>query len=137
MNTRQRQTGMSIPGMLAIAIMVGFFVMCIIRMAPPYTEYLSVKSIIEQVTMEFDPQSQSIGDIRRRIDFMFNTNQIYELKHKDVEVFRKDGKTFIDARYEVRVPVMGRIDAVLKFDDLLYVTGNPTPLTGLAAPKTK
>src|SRR6056300_633055 len=129
MNTRQRQTGMSIPGMLAVAIMVGFFVMCIIRMAPPYTEYLSVKSIIEQVTMEFDPQSQSIGDIRRRIDFMFNTNQIYELKHKDVEVFRKDGKTFIDARYEVRVPVMGRIDAVLKFDDLLYVTGNPTPLT--------
>jgi hypothetical protein len=137
MNTRQRQTGMSIPGMLAVAIMVGFFVMCIIRMAPPYTEYLSVKSIIEQVTMEFDPQSQSIGDIRRRIDFMFNTNQIYELKHKDVEVFRKDGKTFIDARYEVRVPVMGRIDAVLKFDDLLYVTGNPTPLTGLAEPKKK
>ena len=111
--------------------------MCIIRMAPPYTEYLSVKSIIEQVTMEFDPQTQSIGDIRRRIDFMFNTNQIYELKHKDVEVFRKDGKTFIDARYEVRVPVMGRIDAVLKFDDLLYVTGNPTPLTGLAEPKKK
>ncbi len=137
MNTRQRQTGMSIPGMLAVAIMVGFFVMCIIRMAPPYTEYLSVKSIIEQVTMEFDPQTQSIGDIRRRIDFMFNTNQIYELKHKDVEVFRKDGKTFIDARYEVRVPVMGRIDAVLKFDDLLYVTGNPTPLTGLAEPKKK
>jgi hypothetical protein len=128
---------MSIPGMLAVAIMVGFFVMCIIRMAPPYTEYLSVKSIIEQVTMEFDPQTQSIGDIRRRIDFMFNTNQIYELKHKDVEVFRKDGKTFIDARYEVRVPVMGRIDAVLKFDDLLYVTGNPTPLTGLAEPKKK
>ena len=123
--------------MLAVAIMVGFFVMCIIRMAPPYTEYLSVKSIIEQVTMEFDPQTQSIGDIRRRIDFMFNTNQIYELKHKDVEVFRKDGKTFIDARYEVRVPVMGRIDAVLKFDDLLYVTGNPTPLTGLAEPKKK
>ena len=137
MRTRQRQRGMGIPGMLAVAIMVGFFVMCIIRMAPPYTEYLSVKSIIEQVTMEFDPQTQSIGDIRRRIDFMFNTNQIYELKHKDVEVFRKDGKTFIDARYEVRVPVMGRIDAVLKFDDLLYVTGNPTPLTGLAAPKKK
>jgi hypothetical protein len=128
---------MGIPGMLAVAIMVGFFVMCIIRMAPAYTEYFSVKSIIEQVTMEFDPQTQSIGDIRRRIDFMFNTNQIYELKHKDVEVFRKDGKTFIDARYEVRVPVMGRIDAVLKFDDLLYVTGNPTPLTGLAEPKKK
>ena len=81
--------------------------------------------------------AQSIGDIRRRIDNMFNSNQIYELQPKEVEVFRKDGKTFIDASYEVRIPVMGRIDAVLKFDDLLYVTGNPTPLTGLAAPPNK
>jgi hypothetical protein len=137
MNTRQRQAGMSIPGMLTIALMVGFFVMCIIRMAPPYFEYLSVKNIIEQVAMEHDPGTQSIGDIRRRLDNLFNTNQIYELQPKEVEVFRKDGKTFIDASYEVRIPVMGRIDAVLKFDDLLYVTGNPTPLTGLAAPPKK
>ena len=43
MNTRQRQSGMSIPGILVIMIMVGFFVMCAIRMAPPYFEYLSVK----------------------------------------------------------------------------------------------
>ena len=124
MNTRQRPTGMSIPGMLAIAIMVGFFVMCIIRMAPPYTEYLSVKSIIEQVTMEFDPQSQSIGDIRRRIDFMFNTNQIYDLKPKDVEIFHEKGKTYIDASYEVRVPIMGVIYAVMVFDDLQIETEN-------------
>ncbi|NCF19332.1 MAG: DUF4845 domain-containing protein [Haliea sp.] len=138
MKSHSRQTGMSIPGMLAIAIMVGFFVMCIIRMAPPYFEYLSVRDIIEQVVMEHDPETQSIGQIRRRIDNLFNTNQIYELHHKDVEVFRKDGKTFIDASYEVRIPVMGRIDAVLKFDDLMYVAGNPTPLTGLSAkPKKK
>ena len=138
MKSHSRQTGMSIPGMLAIAIMVGFFVMCIIRMAPPYFEYLSVRDIIEQVVMEHDPQTQSIGQIRRRIDNLFNTNQIYELQPKEVEVFRKDGKTFIDASYEVRIPVMGRIDAVLKFDDLMYVAGNPTPLTGLSAkPKKK
>ena len=124
--------------MLAIAIMVGFFVMCIIRMAPPYFEYLSVRNIIEQVVMEHEPQTTSIGQIRRRIENLFNTNPIYELQPKEVEVFRKDGKTFIDASYEVRIPVMGRIDAVLKFDDLMYVAGNPTPLTGLSAkPKKK
>lgn len=137
MYNRQRQAGMSIPGMLAVAIMVGFFIMCIIRMAPPYTEYLSVKDIIEQVVMEYEPETQSIGQIRRRISNLFNTNQIYELNPKDVDVYRKDGKTFIDARYEVRIPVMGRIDAVLKFDDLIYVAGNPTPLTGLAEKSNK
>ena len=137
MKSRKRQVGMSIPGMLAVAIMVGFFIMCIIRMAPPYTEYLSVKDIIEQIVMEYEPETQSTRQIRRRIENLFNTNQIYELHPKDVDVYRKDGKTYIDARYEVRIPVMGPIDAVLKFDDLIYVAGNPTPLTGLAAKPKK
>ena len=137
MKTRQRQSGMSIPGMLAIAVMVGFFIMCIVRMTGPYLEYLSVKSIIEEVVTEHDPETNSIGDIRRRISALFNTNQIYELRPKEVEVFRKDGKTYVDARYEVRLPIMGPIDAVLRFDDLLYMAGDPTPLTGLAASKAK
>jgi hypothetical protein len=131
---RERQAGMSIPGILAILIMVGFFVMCIIRMAPPYFEYLSVKDIIAKVAMDFPPQTASIGQIRRRLRNLFNTNQIYELKPKEVEVYRKSGKTYIDASYEVRLPVMGRIDAVLKFDDLLYVVGSPVPLVGASAP---
>ncbi len=125
MKTRQSQGGMSIPGIIVILMMVGFFVMCAIRMAPPYFEYLSVKDIIGSIATEADPTTQTIGDIRRRISAMFNTNQIYELDPKDVEVYRKEGKTFIDANYEVRVPVMGSIDAIISFDDLLYVVGQP------------
>lgn len=122
---RQRQLGMSYLGMFLIALMVGFFVMNIIRMAPPYFEYLSVKEIIQKVALESDPETRTIGEIRRRIANLFNTNQIYKLHPKDVEVYRKDGKTYIDANYEVRLPVMGRIDSVMKFDDLLYVVGSP------------
>jgi hypothetical protein len=121
----RRQSGMSVPGMLIIASMVGFFVMNIIRMAPPYFEYLSVKEIVQKVALESDPETRTIGEIRRRITALFNTNQIYKLHPKDVEVYRKDGKTFIDATYEVRLPVMGRIDSVMKFDDLIYVVGSP------------
>jgi hypothetical protein len=121
----RRQSGMSVPGMLIIASMVGFFVMNIIRMAPPYFEYLSVKEIVQKVALESDPETRTIGEIRRRITALFNTNQIYKLHPKDVEVYRKDGKTVIDATYEVRLPVMGRIDSVMKFDDLIYVVGSP------------
>jgi len=114
---------------------VGFFLMCAIRMAPPYFEYLSVKDIIARIVMEPEAGNASIGQIRRKIDNIFNTNQIYELEPKDVEVYRKNGKTYVDASYEVRVPVMGRIDAVLRFDDLLYVAGSPTSVVATAATK--
>lgn len=123
MNMRKRQAGMSIPGMLAIAIMVGFFVMCAIRMVPSYFEYLTVKEIVTKVATEFDSEQDTIADIRRKLANLLNTNQVYGIQPREIEVFRKDGKTYIDARYEVRIPVMGRIDAVMNFDDLEFQAG--------------
>jgi hypothetical protein len=122
MKTLSYQRGMSIPGMMLIAAMVGFFVMCTIRLAPRYLEYLSIREIVETIASEYNPEEEDIPDIRRRIDSMFNTNQIYDLQPKDVEVFHKDGRTYIDANYESRVPIMGNIDAVMTFDDLQIET---------------
>lgn len=127
MNMRHRQSGMSVTGMLVIAVMVGFFVMCAVRMIPPYLEYKTVKQIVSKVASEKADDEVTIPAIRRRIANLFNTNQIYALSPRDVKVFRKDGKTYIDASYEVRTPVAGRIDAVMTFDDLTFVVGEPAP----------
>jgi hypothetical protein len=127
MNMRHRQSGMSVIGMLSIGIMVGFFAMCAIRMVPPYLEYLTVKEIITKVATEKAAGDVTIPDLRRRIDNLFNTNQVYALAPRDVKVYRKDGKTYIDASYEVRTPVAGRIDSIMNFDDLKLVVGIPAP----------
>jgi Domain of unknown function (DUF4845) len=135
MSARHREAGMSMLGILCILMMLGFFAMCIIRMMPPYLEYLSVKDILERIATDPDTASDSVSDIRRTIANIFNTNQIYLLDPREVEVFEKSGKTYIDANYEVRLPVMWRIDSVLKFDDLLYEVGNPNPLPPLPVEK--
>ena len=122
MKTLSYEPGMSIAGMMLIAAMVGFFVMCTIRLAPRYLEYLSIREIVETIASEYNPEEEDIPDIRRRIDSMFNTNQIYDLQPKDVEIFHKDGRTYIDASYESRVPIIGNIDAVMTFDDLKIET---------------
>lgn len=123
MQLRQRQGGMSLPGMLAIAVMVGFFVMAGIRMAPSYFEYMSVRDVVNRVAQEHDPATENIADIRRKISNLFNTNQVYGLKPGDVEIYREDGQTWIDARYEARVPLVANIDAIISFDDLLVEAG--------------
>ena len=123
MKTAALQRGMSIPAILVVVAMVGFFVMCAMKLGPRYFEYLSIREIVTTVAKEHNREEQSISDIRRRLDTMFNTNQINDLQPKDVEVFHKDGRTFIDARYEARVPIMGPIHAVIVFDDLEIETG--------------
>ncbi|MBP6700863.1 MAG: DUF4845 domain-containing protein [Halioglobus sp.] len=122
MKTRMYQRGMSLPAIMLVVAMVGFFVMVGIRMVPRYLEYLSIREIVETVAREYNPDEEDLGDIRRRIDTMFNTNQINDLQPKDVEIFHKEGRTYIDAGYEVRVPVMGIVEAVMNFNDLKIET---------------
>ena len=122
MKTRMYQRGMSLPAIMLVVAMVGFFVMVGIRMVPRYLEYLSIREIVETVAREYNPDEEDLGDIRRRLDTMFNTNQINDLQPKDVEIFHKEGRTYIDAGYEVRVPIMGIVEAVMNFDDLKIET---------------
>ncbi len=125
MRLRQRQSGMSIPGMLIIAIMAGFYVLCAVKLIPVYTEYLSIKQILTTVSDEYVPGTTTTGQIRRKLENLFNTNQIYAMEARDVQVYRKGGKTFLDGNYEGRVTISGRLDVVLRFDDLLFVAGQP------------
>lgn len=127
MKLRNRQSGMSVMGILIILIMVGFFVMCAIRIVPRYLEFMTVKEVVTRIATANDAETLSVSEIRQKIANVFNTNQIYDLQPRDVEVYRKDGKTYIDAGYEVRVPVMGRIEALLNFNDLLVIAGQPVP----------
>ena len=129
MMTRKHESGMSLLGTLCVLFMLGFFVVCIIRMAPPYFEYLTVKSIISKIAMDADSSVDTNATIRRKIASVFNSNQISQLAPRDVEVYRSKGETYIDGNYEVRVPIVWRIDAILMFDDLLYRIGDPEPLS--------
>lgn len=127
MKSRNRQSGMSFLGMMIIFIMVGFFVMCGIRMLPRYLEFMTVKEVVTNIATANNAEDLSVSEIRRKIADAFNTNQIYDLQSREVEVYRKEGKTYIDAGYEVRLPVMGRIEALLNFNDLLLIAGQPVP----------
>lgn len=123
MQERNRQSGMSIPGILIIMVMAGFFVMCAVKLSPHYFEYSTIKDILSQVSGEHKPGQTSVRQVHRRIDALFNTNQVNAIKNTDVQVYRKEGETIIDGSYEARVPIAGRIDAVIRFDDLVFVAG--------------
>jgi len=126
MKIRNRQSGMSVIGMLIIGVMVGFFTMSALKIVPAYMEFLTVKQIASGTAAEFEAETVTIPELRRKIANLFNTNQVYALSPRDVKVYRKKGKTYIDASYEFRTSLFWRIDAVVKFDDLKYTVGETT-----------
>jgi hypothetical protein len=64
-----------------------------------------------------------MADIRRKLAGYFTTNQIRAIDAREVELSREDGEIIIDASYEERIPLVWRIDAVVKYDDLVFVAG--------------
>lgn len=123
MKTRASQRGIGFLGILTIGLMVGFFVLSAIRIAPGYVEYLSVKEIVIRIAGEFRQEEDTISDIRRDLATAFNTSQIKGLRARDIEITRKNGKIIIDSSYEQRIPLLWRIDAVVKYDDLVFIAG--------------
>jgi hypothetical protein len=123
MKTRRRQQGMGMLGLLAIATMVGFFVMSGIRITPGYLEYLTVRDIAIRVAEEYEEDITTIADMRRAFADYFNLNQVKAVGAKDVEISRKEGEIVIDASYEERIPLVWRIDVVVKYDDLEFIAG--------------
>jgi hypothetical protein len=119
----RRQRGMGLLGLLLIAIMVGFFVMSAIRIAPGYIEYLSIRDTVIRIAEEYDDDVDTMSDVRRKLASYFNTNQIKAIDAQAVVLSREDGELIIDASYEDRIPLVWRIDAVVKYDDLVFIAG--------------
>lgn len=119
-NSRGRQRGVSVLGILVILALFSFFLTVTIRLMPAFMEGRAVKSAIEGVAAASKPDS-SLRDVVRRIDSTFITNRIEAISSSQVKVYREDGKIFIDASYETRTPLFDNVDAVLMFPDNIVV----------------
>ncbi len=123
MKSLKHQRGMGILAMLAIAVMIGFFVMSGIKIAPGYIEYLSIRDTVARVAEEFNEDEDNISSLRRKLADYFNTNQIRRIHYRDVEITRREGDIYINANFEDRIPLVWRIDAVVRYDDLEFIAG--------------
>jgi len=114
-----RQGGFTFWGIAFNILVLGGFLVLLLRIAPAYLEYMTIKDIVNRAGEEFDPVNDGLQDIRTRIRKLLNTSQVYDIKAEDIEIYREKGKVVIDATYEVRFPLVWIVDGVMHFDDLI------------------
>lgn len=119
------QRGYSFWSVAFNVLVLGGALVLILRIAPAYLEYMTIKDIVTRAAEEYDPQNETLQDIRTHLRKLLNTSQVYDIKAEDIEIFREKGKVVIDATYEVRFPLVWIVDGVMRFDDLVVeVSGN-------------
>ncbi len=116
MNRMQGQRGMTLIGWMLVLAIGGFFLVLAVRLVPVYLEYFSVASSVNSLKDEPGIIKKSPKKIRDLLGRRFDVNDVEHVTPRDVRIERQDGQTTVDVKYQVQVPVMGNVDALVRFD---------------------
>ena len=123
MSAMNTQRGMTAIGILFVLALIAFFTLLVLRLAPPYLEHFNVASSLKSLQQETGIREKTPVEIRSLLQRRFDINDVEHVK-KDNITIAKDGKTGllkIAVAYEVRVPIMVNVDAVVSFSDSVEV----------------
>jgi len=119
-----RQSGMTLIGFLLMFLLIGFFVLLTVKLAPIYLEHFKVSSTLESLKKEPEIGTKSREDILRMLEKRWEINMVNAVTSKDVVVNRQPGKLTVQIAYEVTTPILGNVDALVYFDDTIEVPIN-------------
>lgn len=123
MNVYQTQRGMTAIGILIVLSLIAFFTLLVLRLVPPYLENFNVTSSLKSLQQEAGIKDKTPGEIRNLLQRRLDINDVENVKKENVtiEKDRKTGLLKIAVAYEVRVPIMVNVDAVVSFSDSVEI----------------
>lgn len=124
MRNLQRQQGMTLLGWIVVLGLIAFFVLLTLRLMPNYLENFKVAETLQSLQNEPEITRKSTLEIRKLIDRRFMINDVTSIAAKDVQITNEKGRLTVRAQYEIRVPVLGNVDAVTKFDESVEMIRN-------------
>ena len=82
---------------------------------PAYTEYFTIKKAINRIGNEASLPSMKDGDIRAMMDKTIDIDMIHSIKSSDLVIQRTEAATIVSVDYEVVVPLVANVSALLSF----------------------
>ena len=119
---KRRDAGFALWAITTNLVFLGLLLIAALRMAPTYFEYLAVKDILLRAVVEQPVSGETVPQLRNRLAALLVTNQVRGVEIDDIAIYSERGVIVVDARYEVRFPLVWILDGVMQFDDLVIQT---------------
>lgn len=86
------------------------------KLFPAYSEFFAIKKAINRLATEGNLSVMEKGDIQRAFERSSNIDDFHSIKPKDLEIRKtSSGETVVTADYEVVIPLVANISALLTF----------------------
>ena len=110
------QRGITFIGLIMVLAIVGFFAVIGIKMFPAYSEYSSVKNIIQSIGKSADFEGLSEAKIRDNFDRGATIGYVSVINGKDLVIENNgDGKKVVSVEYQVVKPVVANVSILMDF----------------------
>jgi hypothetical protein len=126
-NSLKKQKGMTPTSILMLLIGICSVVMLILKISPVYMNHGKVKSALEGIKNTTDIQTASKGEILKKLYDRFDINQVNRqgIDEKENILLTKQGDYVkLQIKYQVEVPIISNISALMKFDDFIEAGSN-------------
>jgi len=107
------ESGVSLSGLIVVLIVLSALALVVIKAAPAFIEYRSVKDAI--VKAKTDAGSGSVREIQQAFDKNAGVNDVSAISGRDLVITREGGSTEISFAYEKRVPLAGNVSLLFDF----------------------
>lgn len=114
---KTREQGASILAILIVIMVAGVFFTVGFKLYTPYWDHLTIKSVVEDISLDQEELKKPLADIRRDIQRRFLINQVKLQDREDLKLKLEEGIIYFDLKYERRVPMFYNVDAVVKFEE--------------------
>ncbi len=114
-HSMQGAGAVTILALIFLALLVGTFV---IKMGTQYTQFLTVRSIMQDVATQAGAAEKSERELWREINRRFQINSVYDgIVEEDFSVTENGASRQLHVEYEVRREFLGNVDVVARFSN--------------------
>lgn len=112
----RRQGGAGLMGLM-LWLVVGVMVMTLgFKLAPPYMEFLTVKSVMDTVAKDPELAGKGRALIMSSLGKRLDINSVRGVPNDAFKIEQQASGWDLVADYEVRVPLLYNVDALLTFE---------------------
>ena len=113
---RARQRGMTLLGLIAGSFVLVILALLVMRLAPSYIEYFTIKKDILGIAHETRGHETNPNEIRRLFENRMAIDNIYTIGPKDLVINKAGSDYVISASYRREVPLFANIGVYIDFE---------------------
>jgi len=120
MVSNQKQQGMTFIGLVIMFLFVGMLLLAVLRIFPLYYENQSAQKSLAGFVEEFNGnKTMTISKMRASLQKRLDTQDVINLKAKDIEITRTRGGYKVDASYNPVANYVANLNFMLDFDHVI------------------